>query len=261
MLGGKLRVVSLGSARSDPAMLWFYNNVGVPVFEGYGLTESCPISSNYPGSNVIGTVGTPTPSLEVKISPDGEILVRGPNVMHGYYMDPEATKAALDEEGWLHTRDQGEFDKTGRLIFVNRFDDRTKTSYGIYVDVPKIEILLNRLPFVNFSVVIANDKPHATCLIFPNFEVIDNLKKQLNLENLADDKLLNIAFMRKTVDQAIKELNDKLDKHENILGYRFVWDRNDTGFLTQTMKIKRSYVLEKYKNLIAEMYPVKTIRL
>lgn len=261
VFGGKLRFVGIGSARSDSQMLQFYNNVGIPVHEGYGLTEMCPISINITGDNKVGTLGYPVEGVEIKISPEGEILARGKNLMLGYHQNPEATRAAIDEEGWFHTRDMGKIDESGRLVFVSRFDDRTKTSYGIFIDVPKIEILINRLPFVNFSVVIANDKPFASCLIFPNFEVIDTLKKQLNLENLPDDKLLNIAFMKKTVDQAFKELNEKLDKHEQINAYKFVWDRGELNVLTPTMKVKRSYILDKYKNLIAEMYPQKTIKL
>lgn len=261
LFGGELKMAVIGSSRSDPRILNLFKHFGISILEGYGLTEACPVTVNTLDRNHIGTVGTPAPGTQVKISPEGEILVKGSQVMLGYYNNPELTKAIIDEEGWFHTRDIGKLNENNDLIFINRFDDRAKTSYGMFIDIPKIEMLVNRLPFVTLSAVIANDKPYVTCLIFPNYEAINDLKKQMSLEDFPDEDFMKVDFMTRTVERAIKEVNDNLDEHDRIRAYRFIFDKNIGDVLTQTMKLRRKYVELKYKDLINEMYPEKIINI
>src|SRR5262249_30298029 len=154
LFGGKNHCILSGGAALNPQILNFFLNCGLIMVEGYGLTEACPVISNRPFENHPGTIGKAMPGVEVQLSHSGEILLRGPVVMKGYYQNPHATAAILDTEGWLHTGDQGFFDPSGFLHMTGRISDKLKTSYGEFVDIPALEELLKQMPFVDMAIAI-----------------------------------------------------------------------------------------------------------
>lgn len=255
-LGGNLRFVLSGSAHLNPSLNQFFNHIGIPVLEGYGLTEMMVVSVNTLENSKVGTVGTPCPGVEVKISPEGEILVRGDGVMQGYYKDPEATQQALDKAGWLHTGDKGSIDCDEFIKIVGRIQDIVKSSTGEWIALVPLEQELGKAPFVETSLVIAEGRKFVSALIFPNFDVVHSLKKSQNLTHLTDEEYLNSEYIKRELDKLIESINSQHDYWERIHAYRFVLSSPsiETGELTPTLKLRRQLVMEKYKNLIDSMY-------
>lgn len=255
--GGCLRMVISGSAPLNPTLNQFFNHIGVPVFEGYGLTEMMVVSVNTHEKSKIGTVGTPCPGVEVKISPEGEILVRGDGVMQGYYKNPEATEKALDKAGWLHTGDKGSMDSEDFVTIFGRIQDIVKSSTGEWIAPVPLEQELGKAPFVEFSMAIAERRKFVSALIFPNFDVVHSLKKSQNLDHLTDEEYLRTEYIKREMDKLIETINAHHDHWEQIHAYQFVMPQPsiETGELTPTLKIRREIVMEKYKDLIDSMYP------
>jgi long-chain acyl-CoA synthetase len=256
-LGGRLRIIISGSAPLDPAINKFFINIGLEVYEGYGLTEASPvISANYPGNRKIGTVGKAFPGVEVRISDDGEILAKGPNIMKGYFNQPTETAQAIDTHGWLHTGDLGFIDVEGYIKITGRKKELFKTANGKYVAPVPIEQAIAKNKLVDMVMVIAEGKPYTTCLIFPDFENMTLLKQELAEENISTEIFLKskaaLDFIQKTIDQ----VNAKLNHWEQV--QKFIIIPNlvtiDSGQLTPTMKLRRHVVMEKYKVEIDSMY-------
>lgn len=262
MFGGKIRFMLSGGAPLNPLVLNFFINSGVLIIEGYGLTEACPVISNRPTENQPGTIGKPMPDIEIKLSPSGEIQIKGQVVMKCYFQNPHATAAILDTEGWLHTGDQGFFDPHGFLHMTGRISDKLKTSYGEFVDVPAVEELLKQLPFVDLAVAIVENRPFVTALLFPDFEEIEKLKKQMDLKDLGVEEILRMDFIRREVDRSIQQINEHLNQWERIRNYRFIYNpaKVETGELSLSFKPRHSFIIDKYSALIDEMYPVSTIQ-
>lgn len=255
-LGGALRVVISGSAPLDPHLCHFFIDIGVPIYEGYGLTEASTVTVNRPGELKIGTVGPRIENMEIKIAENEEILVKGPIVMRGYYKMPEATAATIDKEGWLHTGDRGVIDQDGYLTIKGRIKDLYKTSTGEYIAPVPIEQAICKAPFVDMAMVIGEGRKFASCLLFPNFEVVESLKNAQKLHHLTNEEFLRSEFVRQEMDNLIKNINKHVNHWEQIHAYRFVQHPPsiETGELTPSMKIRREVVAKKYKNLIDAMY-------
>lgn len=257
IFGGHLRIVLTGSAPLNPALNHFFNHIGIPIYEGYGMTEMMVISLNTPKSSKIGTVGMPCEDVEVRISEEGEILVRADGVMQGYYKNPEATAIALDKAGWLHTGDKGSIDNEGYVTIAGRIQDIVKSSKGEWIALAILEQELNQVPFVEYSMVVAENRKFVSVLIFPNFEVVHALKKSQNLLFMTDEEYLNSEYIKGEMNTLIETINAHHNDCEQIRAYRFVLDNLsiETGELTPTLKIRRKFVAEKYKSLIDSMYP------
>ncbi|HLP41865.1 MAG TPA: long-chain fatty acid--CoA ligase, partial [Fibrobacteria bacterium] len=257
-MGGKLRLVISGSAALDPKLSAFFLNIGIDVYEGYGLTESSPvISCNYPGHRKLGTVGLAFPGVEVKVADDGEILTRGPNVMKGYYNKPAETSESIDRMGWLHTGDLGHIDAEGFIKITGRKKELFKTANGKYVaPVPIEQAIASGNKLVDMAMVVAEGKSFTTCLIFPDFENLEAIKKELDCEGMENDAFLSssqaLAYVKNTLD----EVNSKLNHWEQV--QKFAIARTpitvEAGQLTPTMKIRRHIVTEKYRQEIESMY-------
>lgn len=258
LLGGKIKIALTGSARANPNHLIFFNNVGIPLIEGYGLTEACPAIANTIFSSKIGSIGLPLPEVEVKLSPTGELLLKGPLVMRGYYKAPELTKHALDEEGWLHTGDICTQEKDGNFTFVGRASEMCKTSYGDFVDLSKLETELRALPFVDYAIVLAENRPYASALLFPDLEALARIKERLGMAEISTAEILRLDFVRKELDRALEKINARLNKGERVKSYRFVTNAAtvEGGELSPSFKLRREFTHNKYKRLIEEMYPV-----
>lgn len=255
-LGGNLRMLISGGAALNPRLLHFFEVIGVPIYQGWGLTEACPLATTTPVHNKSGTVGRLLPGQQVKIAPSGEILVKGSLVMHGYYDDPGRTKETIDGEGYLHTGDKGVLDDEGYLTIVGRLKELYKSSTGEYIAPVPIEQSICRHPLVDMALVIAEGRKYASCLIFPNMEVLERLKKKQQAESVSMQTFLATPYIRNEMNLLLEEVNQHLNHPEQIRDYRFVTEPLTIkgGDLTPSLKIRREPVIKKYRELIDTMY-------
>ena len=261
-LGGRLRFSISGGAPLAREVAEFFDIVGVPILQGYGLTESSPvIAANRVEANRLGSVGLILPGVEVRIAPDGEILCHGPNVMAGYWNQPEATAEAVDAEGWLHTGDVGYLDSEGFLFITDRKKDIIVTSGGKNVAPQPIEGRLGATPYIAQAVLIGDKYPYLTALIVPNFENLQTHLESLGVRGLDHADMAARPETHALVEETVKSVNLDLAAHERIrrftlLGREF---SQEEGELTPTMKVRRRVVSERYREAIGSMY-LKTQR-
>ena len=255
-LGGNVHTLISGSAKLDAAIARFFINVGLPVFEGYGMTESSPvIAVNYEGNRKLGTVGPLLPDVEVRIAEDGEILARGPNVMRGYHNRPDATAETL-ADGWLHTGDLGSMDRDGYLTVTGRKKELFKKSTGEYVPPAPIERAISEHPAVDSTVIIADNRVYVTALVFPDMEKIGEIRKTHGFGTMSDKEYLQSEHLRADLEEHIQEVNRHRHHCEQVVKFE-VLDHPPTiegGELTPTMKVRRSKIEEMYADRIEEMY-------
>lgn len=256
-LGGNLHTVISGGAALNPHLHYFFEEIGIPIYEGWGLTEACPLCINLPKKNKIGTVGLPITEHKVKISPEGELLVKGPLVMRGYYLKPEETAKTIDQEGWLHTGDRGSIDSENFLTLQGRMKELYKTSTGEYVAPVPIEQALTRNPLIDMAMVVAEGRKFTSCLLFPNFEAVARLKAQKRLEKMRDEEFLNSHVMQREMNKFIAQINQHFNRAEQIHAHRFIMEplTIEGGELTPSMKIRREVVAKKYSDVINAIYP------
>ena len=258
-LGGNLKAIASGSAALQPRLARVFNAAGIPVMEGYGLTETSPVVSVNDmrnGGFRIGTVGKPIKDTEVKIAEDGEILIKGPQVMLGYYKDPDLTAEIL-KEGYFHTGDIGEIDADGFLKITDRKKEMFKTSGGKYVAPQVLENALKQSRFIEQVMVVGEGEKMPAALIQPNWEFIEDWNKRknkglsLNRNELAQNKEL-IGRIQKEIDF----YNERFGQWEKIKKFEItpdIWSIED-GHLTPTMKMKRKIIKQKYLELYNKMY-------
>jgi len=242
----KVQICISGSAAVSPDILRFFYGLGIEILEGYGLTETtAPASFNRPGEARFGTVGPPLPGVEIRIAPDGEILVSGNNVFSGYFKDVKATREAL-VDGWLQTGDIGELDKDGFLKITDRKKDLFKTSGGKYVAPGAMETSLRDHRGIAQAVILGDGRPFVTALITLDPDVAETK------DGPKDPKA------RRLVDEAVADVNHGLSHPEQIKK----WTILDADFvvgdeLTPTMKVKRKRIAEKYGAEIEALYSEK----
>ncbi|MBA3697577.1 MAG: long-chain fatty acid--CoA ligase [Planctomycetes bacterium] len=255
-LGGRLKALIVGGAALAPDLGRFLTNVGVPVYCGYGMTESSPvISLNRPSDCRLGTVGKTFPGVQVRITADGEILAKGPNIMRGYHRDPEATAKTITPDGWLHTGDLGRFDADGYLIITGRVKELLKNSNGKYVCPVPIEHALCGSPLVDQAMVVAEGRPFTAALLFTEADALQRGKERLKLKSLSDEQFLASDAVKAEMRALLEEVNTHLDRWERIHAFRFVLKPLTVGEeLTPTMKIKRHVVAAMYHDQIEQMY-------
>lgn len=255
-VGGRLRYFVSGGAPLSPALSYSYISAGIPILQGYGATETCIVSANRPDNNHVGSVGIPFEGIEIRIEEDGEIMVRGPNVMRGYYGQPEATAAVL-KDGWLATGDVGHMDKAGRLYITDRKKDLFKLSNGKYVAPQLIESLLKQSEFVSQVVVVGAGRKQPAALVVPDWE---NLNQALAAtgEDLPKDRteLSTHPTAVKIVQRDVASLTSDLADYERIRRVALLPNEFsiDSGELTPTLKVKRRVIDERYGDLIEELY-------
>jgi len=256
-LGGCLRLAISGGAPLDPNLYGFFLNIGLPVYEGYGLTEASPVvAANFPGHRKVGTVGIPYPEVEVRIAEDGEILARGAGIMKGYYGKPEETAQTVDAEGWLHTGDLGQLDGEGYLRITGRKKELFKTANGKYVAPVPIEQAIGTHKLVDMVLVIAEGRPFVTALLFPNMEGLQAWKQELGHEDMEDTAFLRSEKASAALRQIVEDVNAKLNHWEKIRKFHLA-ERTlsiGAGELTPTLKIRRHIVEEKFRPQIDSFY-------
>lgn len=256
-LGGALRIVISGGAALNAHLCHFFIDIGVPIYEGWGLTEASTVTVNVPGQRKIGTVGKPLPGMDVKVSLEGELLIKGPVVMSGYYKNPEATALVLDKEGWFHTGDKGSIDSDGYVSILGRLKEMYKTSTGEYIAPVPIEQALCKAALIDMALVVGQGKKFAACLLFPDLDVLHSLKNAHNAVNQTDEEFLKSEFVTEEMKNLLNNINEHLNHWEQVHAYRFILHplTVESGDLTPSMKIRREIVTKKYTSLIDEMYP------
>jgi long-chain acyl-CoA synthetase len=255
-VGGRLRYFVSGGAPLSPALSYAFLAAGIPILQGYGATETCIVSANRPENNQVGSVGVPFEGIDVAIAEDGEILLRGPNVMRGYYGHPEETASVLSDE-WFATGDVGHLDKEGRLYITDRKKDLFKLSNGKYIAPQQIESLLKQSEFVNQVVVVGAGRKQPAALIVPEWEAV---RQALSVsgENFPTDRVALARFPAaiKLVQSEVALLTRELADYERIRRIALLPDEFtiDRGELTPTLKVKRRVIDQKFENLIEELY-------
>ncbi|MCY4599511.1 MAG: long-chain fatty acid--CoA ligase [Acidobacteria bacterium] len=252
--GGRLRFVCSGGAPLPVHVAEFLLAVGIPVLEGYGLTETAPVLTTNPlDAARPGTVGLPLPRVELRIAEDGEILARGPNLMRGYYGKPEATAEAI-RDGWFHTGDIGRFDDGGYLVITDRKKELLVTAGGKNIAPQPVEQRLKQHVLVAEAVLIGDRRPYVTALLMPDFAA---LAAALG-EPPADDReaLLGRSDVQGLYDPVVAAVNAGQPAYEQIKRYRLLPAELsiDGGELTPTLKVKRRVIAEKWGDLIDELY-------
>ena len=244
-----------GAAPISPEILKFFMNMGVPIYEGYGMTENSAVATgNKPGSVKLGTVGVPQPDVEIKLADDGEILVRHPGVFLGYYKNEEATKETIDQDGWLYTGDVGEYD--GEFLkIIDRKKDIIITSGGKNVSPSEIENNLKTSPYIKEAIVIGDDRKFLACLIGIEYDIVSNWALRKNIPHTTYRNLYENEEVQKLIWNEILKAN-KLTSTLEIRKFRMITKELDheDGDLTATQKAKRNVIMEKFSDLIEEMY-------
>lgn len=255
-LGGNFRFAVSGGASLNPLLQRFFLNIGFPLYEGWGLTEAATVCCCPREKVTIGTVGVPFEGMEIKISNEGEILVKGPLVMQGYYKNEEETKKAFTDDGWLRTGDKGIINENGYLIIQGRLKELYKTSTGEYIAPVPIEQELCKTPLIDMAMVIGEGHKYAACLLFPDYEVVRALKKSYKMEHMSDDEFLNSVRVKREIKRHIETVNKHLNHWEEMRAFRIipVTPSIEGGELTPTMKIRRDVLLKKYRPLIDSIY-------
>jgi long-chain acyl-CoA synthetase len=255
-VGGRLRYFVSGGAPLSPALSYSYLAAGIPILQGYGATETCIVSANRPGNNHVGSVGIPFDGIELKIAADGEILVRGPNVMRGYYGQPEATAEVL-KDGWFYSGDVGYIGKNGHLYITDRKKDLFKLSNGKYIAPQLIESLLKESEFVSQVVVVGTGRKQSVALIVPEWESLKQALAEAGEEVSKDREALSKdPAAIKMVQKDIARLTAELADYERIRRVALLPNEFtiDGGELTPTLKVKRKVIDERYGDLIEELY-------
>ncbi|MAN58681.1 MAG: long-chain fatty acid--CoA ligase [Flavobacteriaceae bacterium] len=261
-LGGNLKAIASGSAALQPRLARVFNAAAIPVMEGYGLTETSPVVSvndMRQGGFKIGTVGKPIRDTEVKIADDGEILVKGPQVMCGYYKDREKTDEVL-KDGFFHTGDIGEIDSEGFLKITDRKKEMFKTSGGKYVAPQLIENVMKQSRFIEQIMVVGEGEKMPAALIQPDFEFVREWGSKKGRDLPSDpDEMITDETLIKRIQKEIDFYNERFGKWEKIKRFELtpdVWGI-ESGHLTPTMKMKRKIIKEKYLDLYNRIYDHK----
>jgi long-chain acyl-CoA synthetase len=255
--GGRIRYFISGSAPLSPEIARFFFSAGLPVLEGYGLTETSPVLTLNPWQRPrIGTVGVAIRDVRLKIAQDGEILAKGPNIMRGYYNKPEATSEAIDADGWFHTGDIGELDADGYLKITDRKKDLIKTAGGKYIAPQPIENRVKLNKFVANAVLLGDKRKFSIILIVPDFETLEPWAKAEGLSYASRGELVALPAVQQKMDAEVSGMMTDLARFERPK--KTVLLENDftieSGELTPTLKVKRRVVERNYQQLIDAAY-------
>jgi long-chain acyl-CoA synthetase len=257
IVGGPKNFLAAGGAKLAANIEEFFFACGILVCQGYGLTETSPtLSVNRPHDFLFGTVGKPVKGVEIIIANDGEILVRGPNIMQGYWNKPEATREVLTEDGWFSTGDIGEFTDDGFLRITDRKKDLIITSGGKNIAPQHIETVVGQDFYIEQVVATGDARKFVSALIVPNFEGLEGWASSRGLKFADREELTRNSEVETFLKKRIETGNKKLAKYEQIKRFRILTNEltQENGELTPTLKTKRKFVNEKYADVIDSMY-------
>ncbi|MFW6331399.1 MAG: AMP-binding protein, partial [Gemmatimonadota bacterium] len=255
--GGRLRSFISGGAplAADVARLFFA--AGMPIHEGYGLTETSPVLAvNQPGAVRLGTVGRPYPGIRLRIGPENEIQARTPGLMRGYWKNPDATDRAIDRDGWFHTGDIGELDEDGFLRITDRLKDVVVTAGGKNIAPQPIELHATRSPFVNQAVVIADRRPFPILLVVPDWERVEDRAAADGVPLRDREAAATDPWVVRLLEQQTLGRMDRFARHETPKRIAVLADELtvEEGLLTPTLKVRRRRVEERFADLIVSVY-------
>jgi long-chain acyl-CoA synthetase len=256
-LGGRFEFALSGGAPLAKDVAEFFWGAGIPIYEGYGLSETSPvISVNTPKHVKLGTVGRPVKDVEVRIAEDGEILARGPNIMKGYWGNPEGTAEVIDAEGWFHTGDIGEVDDEGFLRITDRKKELIVNAYGKNIAPAPIENSLKSSRFIGQAVVIGDRRQFLTALLVPDFEALRPWAQRQGVDAASNEALLADPRARELYAKEVEAVNQNLAHFEQIVAWDLLPQEFtlETGELTPTQKVKRRVINEKYGAVIDRLY-------
>ena len=255
--GGRIRFFISGGAPLNPDIARFFFAAGMPILEGYGLTETSPVMAVNTFQDIkLGTVGRPIPQVEIRIADDGEILTRGPNIMCGYYNKPEATGDALDADGWFRTGDVGLLDEDGFLKITDRKKDLIVTAGGKNIAPQPIELLAKTSKFVSNAVMIGDRRPFPIMLVVPNADAVQGWARYKGLGDGGLEQLLALPEVQQKVEREVrKTLRDlaqfEMPKRLLLLARDFTVESGD---LTPTLKVRRRIVEQRHRESIESLY-------
>src|SRR3954447_23662267 len=254
LFGGRIRQCVTGAAPIASEILEFFYACGVPIFEGYGMTETSTVATvNSLDAFRFGSVGKPLQGVEVKIADDGEILLRGPNMMHGYYKNDEATKETLEADGWLHTGDLGYLDDDGFLFINGRKKDIIITAGGKNITPANLENGLKQNRWISQAIVIGDRRPYLVALITIDPDEVPAFAQE---HGIAPDEVYASDAMREEVQNVVDHVNEDYGRVEQIKKFTILPEdlSQEQGTLTPTLKVKRNIVSEKFENEIEKLY-------
>lgn len=254
-------IIVSGAASIQPNISAFFSAIKMPVYEGYGMTECSPVictSSNVPHGREAGYVGPALPGVEVKIAENGEIICRGHNVMMGYYKQPELTAEVIDKDGWFHTGDLGSVNEYGNFKITGRMKNLFKTSLGKYINPDMIETKFTESGFFENVVVLGENEKFAAALIVPDFSFLKDWCIKHEIKFTQNEEMINLKDVKDRLTKEVQKINGFFGDTEKVKRFKFIADEWSTanGILTPTLKVKRSVILDRYKDVIAKMYQV-----
>ena len=262
VFGDRIEMIVSGGAALQPRLARIFWAAGLNVHEGYGLTETSPVIavSSYVDKDgvMFGTVGKPLKGTQIKIAEDGEILCKGPGLMKGYYKDEALTKEVIDEEGWFHTGDLGIFEPKGQVRITGRKKEIFKTSFGKYVNPGQIEEKFKESAMIDTLIVLGENQKYAAALIVPDFADLKSWCENKGIVYTTNPEMINHPDVKKKFKKEIAYYNSFFGETEQVKRWEImdsewsVW----SGELTPTLKIKRNYIIEKYKDIINVLFEV-----
>ena len=258
-IGGNFDIVVSGGAAIQKHQAAFFNAIGMPVFEGYGISETSPViavSARGKGNRIAGTVGPPLPGVEIRIVENDEIICRGPNVMMGYYKDPELTAEVIDKDGWFHTGDTGKFTENGNLVITGRLKNIFKTSFGKYVNPFLIEEQFCKSPFIEHMVVLGENEKYAAALIVPDFTYLKDFCTRHNIAYSDNETMVKNPEITAIYKKETNKFNPMFAHYEQIKNLELIADEwtIDNNILTPTLKVKRKEIQLRYKDQIEKLF-------
>jgi long-chain acyl-CoA synthetase len=255
--GGRVRFVVSGGAPLDKKLAKLLFIMGINIVGGYGLTEaSLVVSTSALEDNRLGTVGKPYPGVEIKIGEDQEILVKGPSLMKGYYKRPEDTARTIDNQGWLHTGDQGRFDDRGNLVISGRIKEILVTSYGKNIGPAFIEGKIMQSPFIDQAMVCGDKQKYLTALVVPSRKMVEGYARRRSLRTGDYPDLLNNPAVRQMIAEEIDKTTTDCSPYEKVRNFLLLPEgfTVENDLLTPTLKLRRPKIEQRYADGIAAMY-------
>ncbi len=254
----KARFLLSGAAPISPKILRWFFALGVPMFEIWGMTETCGGScANYPGFIKLGSIGVPSPHNEMKLDPaTGEILIRGPNIFSGYLNLPEKTKEVFDADGWMHTGDVGTMDAQGFFSITDRMKDIIITAGGKNITPSEIENELKASPYITDAVIVGDRLPYLTAIIMVDHDNVEQYAQSHDIGFTNYESLTQAAEITELIQSEVDQVNQKFARVEQVKKF-FLLNKKlspEDEEVTPTMKLKRKLVIEKYSDLIQKMY-------
>lgn len=256
----RLRITHTGGGPINPELIVFFGSLGIRLYQGFGLTETAPVTHTCtPKAHKLGWVGKPIPGTECKIAEDGEVLIRGPQVMKGYYNDPEATAEAFTEDGFFRTGDIGEIDGEGYMRITDRKKELIITSGGKNIAPQPIENAFNTDPYIEQVCVVGDNRKYLAALVVPDFISLEPWAQEQGISFGSRQELIENNKVKELLQGRIDSVNETLARYETIKRIAVLPNdfSEEGGELTPTLKKKRRVIDQKYKDLIQGLYPSK----